>query len=116
MSSTTSENFPFGHVLITISETTAQESNAIVSQLFPANVRDRLFRKKGKKEKRETKKKGYEPTKAKMRNFLSDGSTDGGDMDMMMDPDTDDRPIADLFPETTVMFGDIAGFTAVRLA
>lgn len=88
----------------------AEESNAIVSQLFPENVRDRLFKKE--KGKRDKKKAGYEPTKAKMRNFLSDGSTDGGDLDMMDHDELDDRPIADLFPETTILFADIAGFTA----
>jgi class 3 adenylate cyclase len=49
-----------------------------------------------------------------MKNFLSDQSQDSGepfDMDLM-DHDLGDRPIADLFPETTIMFADIAGFTA----
>ena len=45
-----------------------------------------------------------------MRNFLSN-ENDDVDMDMMGESD-DDRPIADLFPETTIMFADIAGFTA----
>lgn len=94
----------------TSSHPKAEESNAIVSQLFPENVRDRLFKKE--KGKRDKKKAGYEPTKAKMRNFLSDGSTDGGDLDMMDHDELDDRPIADLFPETTILFADIAGFTA----
>ncbi len=54
--------------------------------------------------------KAFEPAKAKMRNFLSNEREDG-DRDMMGECD-DDRPIADLFPETTIMFADIAGFTA----
>lgn len=85
-----------------------------MSQLFPENVRERLFKKESKKSKNKdkvNKKKGYEATNSKMRSFLSDGSADGLDMDMM-DHDTDDRPIADLFPDTTIMFADIAGFTA----
>ena len=45
-----------------------------------------------------------------MRNFLS-SENESVDMDMMGESD-EDRPIADLFPETTIMFADIAGFTA----
>lgn len=87
----------------------AQESEAIVSSLFPDNVRARLFKKGEKGKKKSNDKKAFEPAKAKMRNFLSN-ERDDGDMDMMND--ADDRPIADLFPETTIMFADIAGFTA----
>jgi Adenylate and Guanylate cyclase catalytic domain len=49
-----------------------------------------------------------------MRNFLSkDVGVDGDDMGGMRGADIEeDMPIADLFPETTVMFADIAGFTA----
>jgi hypothetical protein len=103
----------FEHLILTRSRITAEESNAIVSQLFPENVRDRLFKKEQEKNKnKKDKKKGYQPNNTKMKNFLSDASTDGGDMDMMDHDEFDDRPIADLFPETTVMFADIAGFTA----
>jgi class 3 adenylate cyclase len=73
-------------------------------------VRDRLFNKdKGKKKSKD--KKSFEPPKARMRNFLSTSEHDSVDMDMM-DESEEDRPIADLFPETTIMFADIAGFTA----
>ena len=74
----------------------AARSNAIVSSLFPSNVRDRLlaenvdvansgFNRKGKKV-----------------------STSNVDEDGVYKS----KPIADLFPETTVLFGDIVGFTA----
>ena len=47
-----------------------------------------------------------EPTKNRLRSFLGDGKA--------IDPLSNDgsSPIADLFPETTVLFSDISGFTA----
>lgn len=90
----------------------AQKTDAIVSSLFPENVRDRLFKKKevkSNKKKSKRKKNTFEPAKAKMRNFLCDESQCSDEPHGLMDPDLDDRPIADLFPETTVMFADIAG-------
>lgn len=89
----------------------AVESEAILSQLFPATVRDRLFKgkKKAKKDKKKKSKK-FVPAKAKMRNMLNEDSIDeDGIADEAMQHD---GPIADLFPETTVLFADIAGFTA----
>jgi class 3 adenylate cyclase len=48
-----------------------------------------------------------EPTKHRLKNFLGAGSTpDAGQIN------DGSSPIADLFPETTVLFSDIAGFTA----
>jgi class 3 adenylate cyclase len=48
-----------------------------------------------------------------MRNVLSeDVGVDGDDMGMRGADMEEDMPIADLFPEATVMFADIAGFTA----
>eukprot|EP00980_Cylindrotheca_fusiformis_P002324 scaffold541_cov138-Cylindrotheca_fusiformis.AAC.7 len=61
----------------------------IVSNVFPTAIRDRLY---------ESGQKGYD----------QDGLLDplGGG------PGTGGPPLADLFPETTIMFADIAGFTA----
>jgi hypothetical protein len=77
----------------------AARSNAIVASLFPANVRERMAAEKDANT-------GH--TKSRLRNFL-----DGEDFEM----DDDDivlktKPIADLFPETTILFADISGFTA----
>ena len=90
------------------------DSEAIVAQFYPENVRKRLFQQDKQKRKKSGKKKGFQPAKAQMRNFLSENSLDPMDMNDMeggMEMD-EDRPIADLFPETTVLFADIAGFTA----
>ncbi|CAJ1963472.1 unnamed protein product [Cylindrotheca closterium] len=75
--------------------TAAQKSNAIVSALFPKIVQDRLFQIDG----------GAGSGKAAANNAMktSNDSAAGN---------SSAPPIADLFPNTTVMFGDIAGFTA----
>lgn len=83
----------------------AQRSNAIISSLFPSNIRERLF-VDGAHGGAEI----FQPNKARLRNFLHDEE----------DPSTSEgatgaiksRPIADLFTDCTVMFADIANFTA----
>jgi class 3 adenylate cyclase len=83
----------------------AVRSTAIVSSLFPSNVRDRLFPV-------DQAPSGIEPTKHRLRSFLagdgkaidpSPGAGHGND---------GSSPIADLFHDTTVLFSDISGFTA----
>jgi len=78
---------------------TAIQSTTIVSSLFPANVRDRLLDANG-----DGNHAGpmFQPTKSRLRTFLNDGEPSDGS----------NKPIADLFTDTTVMFADIAGFTA----
>jgi Adenylate and Guanylate cyclase catalytic domain len=66
---------------------TATRSTAIVSSLFPSSVRDRL----------------YPDARISKLDALSADS--GAET-------TSGCPIAELYPETTVMFADIAGFTA----
>jgi hypothetical protein len=106
----------------------AERSDAIVRSLFPSNVRDRLY-ENAKRHEAEQKKankddwknnntnnddglKGsfVESPKNRLRNIMSQNPGDN--------PATDPHhssgmePIADLFPQTTVMFADLAGFTA----
>jgi len=86
----------------------AAKTNAIVSSLFPSNVRDRLFgggddgsKGSGRKSIRSS-----FAGRSRLKNYLSDtGKGDGED-------DKEDKPIADLFPNCTVLFADIVGFTA----
>ncbi|CAB9515672.1 Receptor-type guanylate cyclase gcy [Seminavis robusta] len=77
-------------------------SNAIVSSLFPAQIRERMMADE----------------KSKLKSFLFNTSHDsesGEDVAPFSDDESNkkkSKPIADLFTDTTVMFADIAGFTA----
>jgi hypothetical protein len=75
----------------------ANKSSAIVTALFPKIVRDRLFEGNTKSP------KGWG-----MREFVTESNED---LDIHHNLGKS-APIADLFTNTTVMFGDIAGFTA----
>lgn len=100
----------------------ALESRAIVSSLFPANVRDRLFEDDGKNKKKERtfgdsnddknpdkdRALTSHPAKLRLKNFLHEGPAAGAqDANILLT-----KPIADLFPNCTVLFTDIAGFTS----
>ena len=68
----------------------ALASGAIVNSLFPAAVRDQMYEEKGLDEKRET----------AVKNFRSGA----GGLD-------ERKSMAQLYPETTIFFADLAGFT-----
>ncbi|KAL7563389.1 hypothetical protein ACA910_016490 [Epithemia clementina (nom. ined.)] len=87
---------------------TAAKSNALVSSIFPSTVRDRLLAESTDKE-RPTQNMSLQLTKTHLKSFLSG---DSGYRDDEDDVILKSRPIADLFTETTIMFGDISGFTA----
>jgi len=77
-------------------ETQAVQSSAVVSSLFPEKVRDRIMASTDSKKKKDTK-------------FLSsEASKITDDAYAVVD---DSMPIADLYPECTVLFADIVGFT-----
>jgi hypothetical protein len=107
----------------------AERTTALVSSLFPATVHDRLFNA----EDAETgaskhKKSKAAPAKDSAKKFLADqvGENDENDTDLQSSLDeeqqlVDDedvffksKPIADHFPETTIMFADLAGFTGTE--
>jgi class 3 adenylate cyclase len=68
--------------------------------MFPSNVRDRLFP--------ETTRNRENPrdrgNKSRLKNFLVEGE----EQNFLQKS----KPIADLFPETSILFADVAGFTA----
>lgn len=74
----------------------AARSNAIVTSLFPAAVASKLLAA----ENGATTRSGI--PRSQLESFL-DGDDDGQDKD---------EAIAELFPETTILFADLAGFTA----
>ena len=107
----------------------AIKSKAIVTSLFPKEFHDRLFpgskNSKKKASQATTDSSGYfsDAQKYRMRNFLESGedpqtknkSSSTNDVLAVAAPGllvSDTKPIADLFPEATVLFADIAGFTA----
>jgi class 3 adenylate cyclase len=94
---------------------TAMQSSAIVSSLFPSQVRDRLFPTdrvghEDSKHHHNTGTKMSDPSKFRMKSFFGEGDASTGPSShsgMGVSP-----PVADLYPEATVLFADIAGFTA----
>lgn len=92
---------------------TAKRTNAIVKSLFPANVRDRMMKDAEEQldQKLAAKKKGVKTLgaapKNQLKSFLSDDNKnkDGKGVDHDGNITFDSKPIADLFPKTTVMFG-----------
>jgi Adenylate and Guanylate cyclase catalytic domain len=82
----------------------AVHSSAIVSSLFPSAVRDRLYPTQAPTQ------AFPETAKGKLQSFLGDGkkSTETNAETSRFSG----SPIAELYPETTVLFGDISGFTA----
>jgi Adenylate and Guanylate cyclase catalytic domain len=84
--------------------TSAERSSAIVSSLFPSSVRDRLY------EKSAAQTEVPESAKGKLQRFLREdnaGSKPSGGASALTS-----SPIAELYPDTTVLFADIAGFTS----
>jgi hypothetical protein len=84
--------------------TAAARSNAIVSSLFPSNVRDRLLAEKDVDEGK-SKSGKIDAHRSTLKGFLA-GETEQ-DTEMQDADVYKSKPIADLFPETTVLFGDI---------
>ena len=89
----------------------AVKSHQIVSSLFPALVRDRLFgddKEDDQNENHHNPSKPLEPIvnndKLRLKKFLNAG--------VPLKDEKESKPIADLFSHCTVLFADIAGFTA----
>ena len=89
---------------------TAKRSTALVSSIFPRTVRDQLM---------ETTQAAppVQGNATKLRSLMTsrrsnrDGPADESERSMERSV-RDGGPIADLFPECTVMFADVEGFTA----
>jgi hypothetical protein len=76
----------------------AARSNAIVSSLFPSNIRDRLFKAEDDK----AKDLQWKVPKGGLKSYLrddGDGATGISDNKSI----NTSKPLADLFPETTIM-------------
>lgn len=91
---------------------TAARTNAIVTSLFPSNVRDRIMKDAEEAVNNSRDMVPFLPgmgeaPKKKLKNFLDEEAPVNADQLVMFKT----KPIADLFPETTVMFADLVGFT-----
>jgi class 3 adenylate cyclase len=102
--------------------TAAERSDAIVRSLFPTKVRDQLYEHaKKREEQRKAPKKDWrtsvgstcskespiETQKNRLKKFMNGGPHEDGTGSFHHS-----EPIADFFPNTTILFADIAGFTA----
>jgi class 3 adenylate cyclase len=82
----------------------AVRTDAIVASLIPAQFRDQLL-----EEATLSKTDAFSATgvKGHLQDFMADGLNEDEDGRHMLS-----KPVADLFPEATVLFADISGFTA----
>jgi class 3 adenylate cyclase len=91
----------------------AEHTNALVSSLFPKAVQQRMMGEATKQaEKDRAKRKNWAGlgAKSQLKHFLEDEDhTESPGVGELIHKT---KPIADLFPNTTVMFADIVGFTA----
>ncbi|KAG7348833.1 family 3 adenylate cyclase [Nitzschia inconspicua] len=83
---------------------TALRQNALVSSLFPKNIQKQLM------EDMDAEAVKNKTGKAGLKSYLNNEATELEEE--QLENGTKSKPIADLFPETTIMFADIAGFTA----
>eukprot|EP00980_Cylindrotheca_fusiformis_P005841 scaffold1228_cov119-Cylindrotheca_fusiformis.AAC.8 len=75
------------------------QQDMVVSNVFPTGIRERLYQNQGQ---------GHRDGKKSVEQF---NGVDGFDFDSGL-PASGLAPLADLFPSVTVVFADIAGFTA----
>jgi hypothetical protein len=86
---------------------TAKRYDSIISSMFPKNVQQRIMEEAQEKSNQAVESKGYFGFAAKtnLHDFVKTGMEES-------EMAVKSKPIADLFPEATVMFADIVGFTA----
>ena len=79
---------------------TAEQTDNLVSSLFPEHMKKRLLH-----EKEEAGTNNSNNEKGNLKSFLNNGTNSPSGI-------TAQKPLADLFLDTTVLFADISGFTA----
>ena len=79
-----------------------KQSDAIVRSLFPDAVADRLYEEARKKEEE----KHLESKNRQLRNYMKTPTTSMGSNDETIE---EVEPIAELFPNTTILFADFVG-------
>lgn len=93
---------------------TAERTTAIVSSLFPKSVQKRIMADAAAEMEANFNRRKSSSGKDKLRSFLGEGSSkaESGSKVSSAPSVYQTKPIADFFPETTIMFADIVGFTA----
>ena len=94
---------------------TAKRTDAVVSALFPSGFRDRILQEAEDMAEKDVKNKAskrssIDGTKGKLKAFL--GYEGQAEAKQCAESPFSSKPIAELFPNVTVMFADVAGFTA----
>jgi class 3 adenylate cyclase len=87
---------------------TAKRTNAVISSLFPEDVQKRIMAEAEEKEQTRDRRALGSITYNKMKEFLEDEKDSGNSNTALLRS----KPIADFFPEATIMFADLVGFTA----
>uniref|UniRef100_A0A7S3KYZ1 Guanylate cyclase domain-containing protein n=1 Tax=Amphora coffeiformis TaxID=265554 RepID=A0A7S3KYZ1_9STRA len=77
----------------------AKRTHRIVASLFPKNIREQILNDDG-----EFRNGGMLGAKNNLKSFVSGGMNENNLFGQM--------PIADMYPECTVMYADISGFTS----
>lgn len=89
----------------------AQKTSSVVSSLFPKSIQDRVLADAESRLKQEMEKKfllsGNKNKKQRLKSHLDFRPVDSIELEGI-----DTKPIADLFPETTLMIAEIFGFSA----
>ena len=88
----------------------AARSNAIVTSLFPEHIRDQFIGPNARGPHSQSRHRQIDLTSSQWSLTSPVSINRGNDDTDFMKPGS--RPIADLFLETTILFGDIVGFTA----
>ena len=88
---------------------TAMKQNALVNSLFPKNIQQKLMAEADATIDADTKNRnGRGMSRKNLTTFLNDDQRSNSQKSDHLNS----KPIADLFPDTTIMFADIAGFTS----
>jgi len=87
---------------------TAMRATSIVRSLFPHNVAEKLQAQKAEEQRSQQRQRRNRRRRTRSR----DGSEDDSEEPNQSEELVDSKPLAELFPSATVLFADIAGFTA----
>ena len=83
----------------------AQKTSAIVAEIFPKNVQKRIIEEKEQRSSMHASRSSGLAPKSELKNLIGRDEKNNTE-------NYKGKPIADLFPEVTIMFADIVGFTA----